>query len=235
MAWTWWICIIWLSIALYIYTSHDIPIISPWFSRHTSTALSFRLFTQQQLGVALLLSLLGFASQIAQIKGMQQARSARLCSPFWAIDVSLWVSLEQFWQFFDSCGTVSVFLRLLGDQGRFISEILGDFLGKQGPSSGRRHDQIECCWSFGRCKRSVFFRAWMMTFKCGLLFSHFWWVSRSQGSVYRGITGSFLVVFLRLRKSKEFPHIHGSSIYNSVNPTHYAVKSVKWHGLPRQE
>ena len=27
---------------------------------------------------------------------------------------------------------------------------------------------------------------------CGLLFSHFWWVSRSQGSVYRGITGSFL-------------------------------------------
>lgn len=35
-----------------------------------------RLFTQQQLGVALLLSLLGFASQIAQIKGMQQARIA---------------------------------------------------------------------------------------------------------------------------------------------------------------
>jgi hypothetical protein len=60
-----------------------------FFTRHTSTALSFRLFTQQQLGVALLLSLLGFASQIAQIKGMQQARSARLCSPFLAIDVAV--------------------------------------------------------------------------------------------------------------------------------------------------
>eukprot|EP00435_Cladocopium_sp_Y103_P038311 s3488_g10.t1 len=35
-----------------------------------------RLFTQQQLGVALLLSLLGFGSQMAQIKAIQQARIA---------------------------------------------------------------------------------------------------------------------------------------------------------------
>ena len=66
-------------------------------------------------------------------------RGARLCSPFWAIDMSLWVSLERFWPFFDFYGRVSVFfLRLLGDLFRFISEILGGFLG-EARSSGWRH------------------------------------------------------------------------------------------------
>lgn len=88
-------------------------IISPFAFAVSGEVL--RLFTQEQLGVALLVSLLGFASQIAQIKGMQQANIASasvihytLCSLLGLLYQHLFLSEELTWTSFVGYGFVSM-------------------------------------------------------------------------------------------------------------------------------